>query len=281
MSFAGIRGNKGRTRGGQDQFNWEDVKNDPNRQRYLGNSLHASVGRWQENKDLTWWNENKGNGSIGSTSNISSSDRHSKEDARRREMAEIRYNEEVARCKSLNLPIPNPPSLLLREHGKQKDKQQNGSTLSEQERKKLLARRSNGSDADRITDADSRITAGEVIGGKNRKKEKKEKKKEKKEKKKKKKKKKKKTKKKKNSSDSDDEGVVDSEHDSGSDSNSDSDEVSSSQNKRKRRKIEMDNEDEMLKRAMQYLEEQEKKKKVNTEIAQQEVGGGGKSVATK
>lgn len=45
-------GNKGRkqnyreggTRGGQDQFKWEDVKNDRDRENYLGNSLHAPTG---------------------------------------------------------------------------------------------------------------------------------------------------------------------------------------------------------------------------------------------
>lgn len=37
----------GGTRGGQDQFKWDDVKDDAHRENYLGHSLLAPVGRWQ------------------------------------------------------------------------------------------------------------------------------------------------------------------------------------------------------------------------------------------
>lgn len=40
----------GGTRGGQDQFKWEDVKADVHRENYLGHSLLAPVGRWQRGK---------------------------------------------------------------------------------------------------------------------------------------------------------------------------------------------------------------------------------------
>ncbi|CAM9709731.1 unnamed protein product, partial [Hapterophycus canaliculatus] len=51
----------GGTRGGQDQFKWDDVKSDVHRENYLGHSLLAPVGRWQRGKDLKWWNK-KGEG---------------------------------------------------------------------------------------------------------------------------------------------------------------------------------------------------------------------------
>ena len=51
---------RGGTRGGKDQFNWESVKADKDREFYLGHSVKATTGRWQKHKDVFWYTREKG-----------------------------------------------------------------------------------------------------------------------------------------------------------------------------------------------------------------------------
>ena len=47
------------SRGGRDQFSWESVKGDKDREFYLGHSVKALVGHWQKNKDPYWYAKDK------------------------------------------------------------------------------------------------------------------------------------------------------------------------------------------------------------------------------
>eukprot|EP00210_Caulerpa_lentillifera_P000830 g803.t1 len=47
------------SRGGRDQFSWESVKGDKDREFYLGHSVKALVGHWQKNKDPYWYAKHK------------------------------------------------------------------------------------------------------------------------------------------------------------------------------------------------------------------------------
>ncbi|KAJ9510834.1 hypothetical protein QJQ45_027759 [Haematococcus lacustris] len=46
-------------RGGRGEFNWENVKNGPDAEFYLGHSVKALTGRWQKNRDVYWYTRDK------------------------------------------------------------------------------------------------------------------------------------------------------------------------------------------------------------------------------
>ncbi|KAL9014074.1 MAG: hypothetical protein Q9173_001283 [Seirophora scorigena] len=89
---AGVR--KEGSRGGRDAFKWEDVKNDQHRENYLGHSLMAPVGRWQKNKDLSWYA--KGDDSQAATDAAA---------ARVEEIRRIKEAEQDALSEALGFPV--------------------------------------------------------------------------------------------------------------------------------------------------------------------------------
>ncbi|GJN89016.1 hypothetical protein Rhopal_001987-T1 [Rhodotorula paludigena] len=89
---------RGGTRGGQGDFKWSDVAADKDREYYLGHSLNAPVGRWQQGKDLTWYNKDRG-------------DAEEVERQRREELKRIKEAEEDALSQALGFaPTPRPPT---------------------------------------------------------------------------------------------------------------------------------------------------------------------------
>ena len=88
---------RGGTRGGRDQFSWDDVKTDAHREHYLGHSVMATTGRWCKGKDVFWYAREKAD------------DDDDGAGARRRaeeELATVKAREDAALAEALGLPPP-------------------------------------------------------------------------------------------------------------------------------------------------------------------------------
>jgi hypothetical protein len=84
-------------RGGHDNFEWESIRNDKQKDRYLGNSVKMPTGKWMYGRDLFWYGktaQEKGEYVMGDKQN---------EDGVQREMERIREQEEELMNARLNI----------------------------------------------------------------------------------------------------------------------------------------------------------------------------------
>ncbi|ETS80801.1 hypothetical protein PFICI_08330 [Pestalotiopsis fici W106-1] len=91
---------KSGSRGGVN-FSWDEVANSAHRENYLGHSLKAPVGRWQQGRDLEWYAKNKD--ADAGPSDETPEERAARE--RREEIKRVKEAEEDALARALGLPV--------------------------------------------------------------------------------------------------------------------------------------------------------------------------------
>ncbi|KAH9882818.1 hypothetical protein J1614_000184 [Plenodomus biglobosus] len=97
------------SRGGRADFKWEDVKNDAHRENYLGHSLMAPVGRWQQGRDLSWYAKGDDDSKAAEAARIAE------------EKRKIKQAEEDAMLVAMGLPVPERDNANLTPLGNKVD----------------------------------------------------------------------------------------------------------------------------------------------------------------